>query len=68
MKSLVLWWLRWRMRRVLTALVDAAQAMDQAIFCYDMEACDVVEAHIRKLRRKAVRLAAAITFINRRKP
>lgn len=68
MKSLTLWWLRWRMGQVLTALVDASQAGDHAIFYYDMEACDVVEAHIKKLRRKAVRLAAAITFINRRKP
>ena len=68
MKSLVLWWLRWRMGCVLSALNDAASARDHAIFCHDMEACDVVEAHVRKLRRKAVRLAAAITFINRRTP
>lgn len=68
MKSLTLWWLRWRMGQVLTALVDASQARDHAIFCYDTEACDAIEAQVKVLRRKAVRLAAAITFINRRKP
>jgi hypothetical protein len=65
MKSLVVRWLHWRMGRVLEALNDALSARDHCIFCHDMEACDVVDTRIKKLKRKALRLSAAITIINR---
>jgi hypothetical protein len=62
-----LWWLRLCLKHLLQRLNHLANERDHALFCYDMEVVDEVEAKIRRISRRCARFGAAITYINQRR-